>query len=108
MKTIQVKSCWSTGHGANPQPGFNPLPHPPIPDAVPPEAQRLQQLNDIWSVKQCPHCRTIWNRDVNACRYLFIEMICVLITLFILEILVSFMKVFEIIMPCSERPMREK
>jgi hypothetical protein len=38
-------------------------PHPPIPDA-----QRLQQLNDIWSVKQCPHCHSIWNRDVNACR----------------------------------------
>ncbi len=62
----QIPSCWSTGHGANPQPGFNP--HPPIPDAVPPQAQRLQQLNDILSVKQCPHCRTIWNRDVNACR----------------------------------------
>ena len=38
----QIPSCWSTGHGANPQPGFNPLPHPPIPDTVLPEAQRLQ------------------------------------------------------------------
>ncbi len=60
----QIPSCWSTGHGANPHP------HPPIPEAVPPEAQRLQHVNNIWSVKQCPHCHTIWNRDVNACRYL--------------------------------------
>ena len=67
----QIPSCWSTGHGANPPPIPQlPLPHPPIPDAVPPEAQRLQHVNDIWAVKQCPHCNTIWNRDVNACRYL--------------------------------------
>ena len=86
-------------------------PPPPISDAVPPEAQRLQQLNNIWSVKQCPHCHTIWNRDVNACRYLFIEMTCVLITFFILEILVSFTRVSETIMkdlPYSERLIREK
>jgi hypothetical protein len=53
----QISSCWSTGHGANPQPRFNPLPHPSIPGAVPPEAQRLRHVNNIWSVKQCPHCR---------------------------------------------------
>jgi len=71
----QIPNCWSTGHGGNPRPGFIPPPHPPIPDTVPPEAQRMQHVNDIWSVKQCPHCHTIWNRYVNACRYLFIEMI---------------------------------
>ena len=65
----QIPSCWSTGHGGNPRPGFNPPPHPDIPDTVPLEAQRLQEVNGIWSVKQCPHCHTIWNRDVNACRY---------------------------------------
>jgi hypothetical protein len=64
----QIPSCWSTVHGENLPPGFIPLPHPPIPDAVPPEAQRLQHVNDIWSVKQCPHYCTIWNRDINACR----------------------------------------
>ena len=69
----QIPSCWSTGHGGNSRPGFIPPPHPPIPDDIPPEAQRLQHVNDIWSVKQCPHCRTIWNRDVNACRYLLLK-----------------------------------
>jgi hypothetical protein len=105
----QIPSCWSTIQDENLPSKFihRPHPHPLIPDAVPPEAQRLQQLNDIWSVKQCPHCRTIWNRDVLKClQVLVIEMISVLITLFILEILVSFMKVFEIItkdLPCSGR-----
>ncbi len=66
MKTIQVK--YQAVGQLYMAKGFIPLPHPPIPDAVPPEAQRLQYVNDIWSVKQCPHCRTIWNRDINACR----------------------------------------
>ena len=64
MKTIQVKyqavATASTVQDENLPPEFihRPHSHPPIPDAVPPEAQRLQQLNDIWSVKQCPHCRS--------------------------------------------------
>jgi hypothetical protein len=66
MKTIQVS--WSTVQDENIPPEFIHRPHPPIPDAVPSEAQRLQQLNDIWSVKKCPHCHTIWNRYVIACR----------------------------------------
>jgi hypothetical protein len=27
----------------------------------------LQQVEDIWSVKQCPHYNKVWQRDVNAC-----------------------------------------
>ena len=89
----QIPSCWSTGHGGNPRPGFNPPPHPDIPDTVPLEAQRLQEVNGIWSVKQCPHCHTIWNRDVNACRYDDSTSD----SNDYLETLESFMKVFETI-----------
>jgi transposase len=28
----------------------------------------LQTVDELWAVKQCPHCHSIWNRDVNACR----------------------------------------
>mgnify|MGYP003350864526 CR=1 FL=1 len=65
----QIPSCWSAGHGTNPRPGFNPPSHPDLPNGLPPVEQRLQHLGDIFSVKQCPHCQTIWNRDVNACWY---------------------------------------
>jgi hypothetical protein len=59
----QIPSCWST-----PVPGLNPRPHPPLLDAIPPFGQRLQTVDELWAVKQCPHCHSIWNRDVNACR----------------------------------------
>jgi len=36
--------------------------------AIPPADQRLQQVDDIFAVKQCPHCEMYWQRDVNACR----------------------------------------
>ena len=57
----QIPSCWSTGYDMNH--------HPRLPNAVPPMNQRLHAVNDLWAVKQCPHCDSIWNRDVNACRY---------------------------------------
>ena len=65
----QIPSCWSTGHGANPRP--IPPPHPSLEDinAIPPMNQRLQAVDGLFAIKQCPHCDTIWNRDVNACRY---------------------------------------
>ena len=72
----------STGHGDNL--------HPPLPNTVPPTAQRLRERNaenPIFSVKQCPHCETVWNRDINACRYVKI--------LLIIGILVLFMRVLE-------------
>ena len=52
-------SSWSTGHGAYPRPvpGFNPPPHPPLPDAIPPFDQRLQTVDELWAVK---HCRTTY------------------------------------------------
>ena len=92
----QIPSCWSTGHGGNARPGFIPPPHPPLPDAVPPQEQRLHQVDNIWSVKQCPHCNSIWNRDVNACRcdYSISDSNNFIYNL---EILVSSMKVFETI-----------
>ena len=37
---------------------------------IPPAALRLQSYRNLWAVKQCPHCHKIWQRDVNACRYL--------------------------------------
>ena len=52
----QIPSCWSTGHGAYPRPGFDPPPHP-LPGAIPPVNQRLQTVDELWAVKQCPHCR---------------------------------------------------
>ena len=66
----QIPSCWSTGHGAYPRqiPFFNPPTHPPLPNELPPVNQKLQTVDELWAVTQCPHCHTIWNRDVNACR----------------------------------------
>ena len=66
----QIPSCWFAEHVENPllNPPIHPNPiHPPIPDHLPQQAQRLQAV-DGWAIKQCPHCQTIWNRDVNACR----------------------------------------
>jgi hypothetical protein len=57
----QMPSCWASGEDA--------IHHPALPAGLPPVAQRTHQLNDIWSVKQCPHCNKIWQRDVNACMY---------------------------------------
>jgi hypothetical protein len=54
----QMPSCWSSGDDG----------HPALPNNIPPVPQRLQQLPDIWAVKQCSHCNKIWQRDVNACR----------------------------------------
>ena len=34
---------------------------------LPSTHDRLQQVEDIWSVKQCPHYNKDWQRDVNAC-----------------------------------------
>jgi len=66
----QIPSCWSTGHGAYPRPIplINPPTHPPLPNELPQVNDRLQTVEELWAVKQCPHCHTIWNRDVNACR----------------------------------------
>ena len=62
--TSQIPSCWiMDGLDGN---------HPPLPNNEPPVVDRLQPL-PFWSMKQCPHCGIVWNRDVNACRYLFID-----------------------------------
>lgn len=58
----QMPSCWTGGDDG----------HPALPNALPPTDQRLHQVEDIWAVKQCPHCLKIWQRDVNACRYVII------------------------------------
>lgn len=60
----QIPSCWYyAAHNGLQN-------HPPLPNAVPPDAAKLRHVDDIWSVKQCPHddCGIIWNRDINACR----------------------------------------
>ena len=59
----QIPSCWTYSNG-------NDQIHPPLPLVLPPINQRLSSFDNLWSVKQCPHCQMIWNRDVNACRYL--------------------------------------
>ena len=60
--TSQIPSC---------QPSDGDQNHPPLPeDDVPVQLQRLRHVDEIWSVKQFPHCRKIWNRDINVCRYL--------------------------------------
>lgn len=65
----QIPSCWSTGHVGNPL-NENEIPHhPPIPAGIPDIADRLQEFEHGFAIKQCPHCQTVWNRDVNACRY---------------------------------------
>ena len=63
--TSQMPSCWAMGDA----------PHPNLPAQVPPTNQRLQHVRGLWSVLQCPHvhCRKIWHRDENACRYLFFQ-----------------------------------
>jgi hypothetical protein len=55
----QMPSCWASGFTG----------HPALPIGLPPLEHRLSTLNNIWAVKQCPHCEKVWNRDVNACRY---------------------------------------
>ena len=60
----QIPSCWYSAP-AN-------LNHPPIPQIVPPVNQRLTNFMDKWALKQCPHCHKVWQRDVNACRYLIL------------------------------------
>ena len=59
--TSQIPSCWSSG--------FNGHPDLPIDAPPPPTHDRLQKVNGLNPVLQCPHCNKIWNRDVNACRY---------------------------------------
>jgi len=62
--TSQVPSCWvyASLHG---------LPnHPPLPEAVPVVADRLQEYAN--RSLQCPHCDIVWDRDVNACRFIII------------------------------------
>ncbi len=54
----QMPSCWTNGK----DPRFR--------QNLPPTHDRLQQVEGIWSVKQYPHCDKVWQRDVNACRYL--------------------------------------
>jgi hypothetical protein len=64
-----MPSCWASGEDPQNHP---PLPeeHPRFSQNLPPTHDRLQQVENIWSVKQCPHCDKVWQRDVNACRYL--------------------------------------
>jgi hypothetical protein len=59
----QIPSCWASNFPAHDEPN-----HPPLPQGLPLLNQRLQQVDDIFAVKQCPHCDMYWQRDVNACR----------------------------------------
>lgn len=61
----QIPSCWPI-----PENNVN---HPPLPNGVPPVEQRLQDPFDRFGVRQCPHCHKIWDRDVNACRYIYMR-----------------------------------
>lgn len=54
----QIPSCWSSGAAD----------HPDIINVLPAADEKLSSVDAIWSVKQCPHCHKVWNRDVNACR----------------------------------------
>ena len=54
-----MPSCWTSGE--------DPQNHPRFRQNLPPTHDRLQQVEGIWSVKQCPHCDKVWQ---NACRYL--------------------------------------
>ena len=60
--TSQIPSCWPLGD--------NPATHPAIPNQVPEHAHRMRKFRGKWSVLECPHCHTKWDRDVNACRYI--------------------------------------
>lgn len=64
--TSQIPSCWSMGD--------NPAAHPAIPDHIPLQADRMHKFRGLWSVQECPHCGVKMDRDVNACRYLSLDL----------------------------------
>ena len=49
---------------------------------LPSTHHRLQQVEDIWSVKQCPHCDKVWQRDVNACKYLISYLLTLILLIY--------------------------
>ena len=66
--TSQIPSCWLEGQLVGQHPLLPQQPQQPNQPVIASRLVEVNQATPIWSVKQCPHCHTVWNRDVNACR----------------------------------------